>query len=338
MRPSRVTFLCLFLSIWTLFTLGFDIFLYGAPTFRAAIASSSWVLTSGTVREFHVHVKRDADSTTYTPIILFDYTVNHQAFVGDRINFTSSSGSSSQSRISAFKAQYVPGSTVRVYYDPANPAKSVLSLERDPTLSMLLLFLTPFNIIMIAGWNWLISRFLAGQATSVAGFRITRSPSRVVLRLSRVSPAVAGYCAAGISSFIAIFVIAFSTDMMPSKTAVIVTWTVVCVASLLSYTAQSRRQSLGLDALVIDRAAGTIRIPGRPEPYIAPLTSFDRCDIRIDASREINDQPTRQVLAIFRGALPEIIVATWLNDETSSDLARWLTDEIRNVQPIPGVA
>lgn len=124
------------------------LFVYmGIKGFRTAGAQRSWPTTNGTVVESSIQresfasrrrsgfsMSRSSGGTTrgirigggsYYPRILYNYQVANQTYSGSSSGATSSRGYS-HSRAQDIIAQYPTGATIPVYYDPANPADSIL--------------------------------------------------------------------------------------------------------------------------------------------------------------------------------------------------------------------
>jgi hypothetical protein len=96
---------------------------------RQADASQSWQATRGTVIESRIekHTSTDGDgeeSTSYTPVVLYKYTILEKEYTGDRINF----GAKNTNRNPATQTvtRYKVGAQVMVYYNPDKPGQSVL--------------------------------------------------------------------------------------------------------------------------------------------------------------------------------------------------------------------
>lgn len=335
-KRSHTIFLWVFLLIWTVMVSGFDLALLVRPIYRASLATATWATTTGSIRDYRIDTVRDSDGVAYRPIIRYDYSVQGQDYVGGRITFTSDMGSSSKARVERFRAAYPPGASVNVHYDPRNPSDAVLSLDRDPTISMMLLFLTPFNAVMVGGWGWLIGRIRTRRTLAIAGFRLDRNPERSVLHLTRVSPSAASLCAGGLSSFVCVFLVAFLTDLEPSLSVMIVTWTIIAACAGGGWWAQSRRIAQGRYTLVIDHARQTISIPTKHGPSIEPIAHVERFEVRRDDKRQINDEPTHQVVAHLRGAGEPLQIAAWMNADAARELVSSLEREIGRDAAVQG--
>jgi len=114
--------------------------------YKQADARGRYIATTGTVTAARVEVDHDEDGTTYTPKIDYRYTVGGAEYHGHRYCY-GMMGSSDRDRAETIvEACRQPG-PITVYYDPADPAESVLVLQTDPSLYFMILFLQPFIVV-----------------------------------------------------------------------------------------------------------------------------------------------------------------------------------------------
>jgi hypothetical protein len=87
--------------------------------FRRA-RDNDWRTTTGTVLSASVQVGTSGPRRVEQPLVLYAYQVDGQAFQGDRV----------QASLPATSVvdQCPAGSSVQVFYDPADPARSTLQL------------------------------------------------------------------------------------------------------------------------------------------------------------------------------------------------------------------
>jgi hypothetical protein len=90
--------------------------------------SQSWSQTTGTVQSANVVAGRNPgrNGVSYYPVVMYEYNVDGQRYIGNRIHFGSQVGIGIQSIAARGLNKYPVGGTVPVYYNPENPADAVL--------------------------------------------------------------------------------------------------------------------------------------------------------------------------------------------------------------------
>lgn len=137
------------------FTIGVTLGLFvGKPELDAAKASESWVTTEGTVVESRVQQgnggKRNRkSSSTYRPVIVFEYEVEGKNWTSNRPWFGSQIATDNRAMVQGFVDECPKGKVVTVYYDPENPAEAVL----QPGASISSYFMVAFGAVfaMVGG-------------------------------------------------------------------------------------------------------------------------------------------------------------------------------------------
>jgi hypothetical protein len=111
--------------------LGAGVFLIGLFKVRKVRASRSWIRATGvivqaSVRESFSQGSDDSpDSWSYAPEVQYQFQAGGREFRGDRISFDRRAYQTKQQAQAAL-ARYPAGGQVEVFFDPANPAQSVL--------------------------------------------------------------------------------------------------------------------------------------------------------------------------------------------------------------------
>ncbi len=94
--------------------------------------SLNWPRTSGRVIEARIaeHESEDEDghvTSTYSPVVRYEYQVNGVAYTGNQLSVGSSViAISDRKKVQQTINQYPPGKLVMVYYNPQNPAEAAL--------------------------------------------------------------------------------------------------------------------------------------------------------------------------------------------------------------------
>jgi hypothetical protein len=78
------------------------------------------------VIESSVEVRSDAESTTFNPVVRYEYVVDHVRYLGDRVAFSQRIFVNSRENAEKVVQKYPLGAEVKVFYNPSNPAYAVL--------------------------------------------------------------------------------------------------------------------------------------------------------------------------------------------------------------------
>ncbi|MEM7782495.1 MAG: DUF3592 domain-containing protein, partial [Planctomycetota bacterium] len=142
-------FLIVWILFWTLIVGFFDV-ITGRNMWNQ-IRTRSFESVPGIILSSEVESHYDSDSgTNYRPKIKYEYVVNNQKLVNDSIRYGETSSNDSYAK--EFNDPHPFGSETPVFFDPQNPSDSVLETGIQGSDLFLLMFLTPFNIIMVGGW------------------------------------------------------------------------------------------------------------------------------------------------------------------------------------------
>jgi hypothetical protein len=120
---------------------GIGIFSFSYYAYNKAKKALKWFTTNGTVLSSEVQKKTSDQSsismmdrteftrrktvTNYTPDVCYSYTVQSKEYVSNKVGAFNVGTSSSVAAYSVAN-RYKAGSTVKVYYNPENPAESML--------------------------------------------------------------------------------------------------------------------------------------------------------------------------------------------------------------------
>ena len=117
-----------------------------------AQASQSWPSVIGIVVGSTVTARSSTDSdgnhsTSYYPIVQYEYEVVGHTYRSDRVSFGFATGSRSPAAAQAIADRYVSGNKIRVYYEASNPGQAVL--ERTAGSSSMLKWVAVFIIAIL---------------------------------------------------------------------------------------------------------------------------------------------------------------------------------------------
>jgi hypothetical protein len=97
--------------------------------FLFASASSSWPSVAGTVEKCEIRQIVKTRSTQYKVAMVYSYQVEQKRYSGERFNTRENylSGEEDAKRVAA---SFAPGAECRIFYDPSDPAQSVIETGR----------------------------------------------------------------------------------------------------------------------------------------------------------------------------------------------------------------
>lgn len=161
MRPAHAKMAGRSVAFWVLFcsaiVVTFDVFAvwrtarqYSTVHYRAA---------EGRVTLSEVESNIDGESTAFFPKIEYDYAVAGRHYRGSRYRY-GTIGHPSHQETERIVQQHAQGSITKVYYDPVNPADSLLKPGLDGSDFLLLLFLAPLNVL-VAAWVFIAKSLVA---------------------------------------------------------------------------------------------------------------------------------------------------------------------------------
>lgn len=124
---------------------GLGLLIGGGITYRNAMATQSWPTADGVITFAEIYESRDEDGTSYGLNVSYRYSVNDTPYIGTRISLADYS--SSRSYAQGLLEQYNVDTPVTVFYDPEDPAKSVLETGANWVSYMLLAMGCCFSVI-----------------------------------------------------------------------------------------------------------------------------------------------------------------------------------------------
>lgn len=221
-------FLLVFTVVWSVFVLFMD---YGLTRGLWAQGQSS-AFVSGKGGVLQSSVKSSADGESHEPLVLYAYSVNDRRYEGCCFRFTN------QTRGYQWCMRYVaahpPGSEIAVFYDPSDPGTALLNPGLTGRDLMLLLFLMPFNVVMVG----LCAICILMHRVARGSVRVTvRFLERGLCHVARM-PGTTGWIPAGITLTLVPFIAFLGLEVVggaPSKTDVGLTFLGVLAAGFFAY-------------------------------------------------------------------------------------------------------
>ena len=259
-KTGGLTAIVVFGLVWTAFVGAFDCFT-GYNLYRQA-RSTGFAQTTGIVTSSEVTRHSGSKGRkTYGVDIRCTYEVNGSKFSSDRYRYGAGSSSDSQWAYYAVAKNRV-GTEVPVFFNPRDPGDALLNPGVNGSDMFMLLFLTPFNMIMLGLWSAaagvLLRKFCK---TKAGGVKWSTGGRSIRVRLPRFSPVIAGLAATGVGSFASIFVIGFTAGFHPGATLALFTWLALIGAGVGVAVWQWRKQSDGNADLVINQLENSVELP-----------------------------------------------------------------------------
>lgn len=119
-RFSRIGLPSIFVII------GLVIMALGGKSLLKASASESWPTTKAVVKssEIESYYDRESRNTTYGAEVIYEYVVDGNEFVGDRVKF--GKVASDYEDANYYLKKYPKGKSIVTYYNSADPSESIL--------------------------------------------------------------------------------------------------------------------------------------------------------------------------------------------------------------------
>jgi Protein of unknown function (DUF3592) len=286
----------------------------------------------GQITECRVTEEASDDGTSYDVKTEYTYRVGDQRYTSTHVRHLSLWDHRSAAR---FAADHPPGSRVTVYHDPADPGEAVLVPGLGGPELFQLMFLTPFNVIMVGlafgfGRAAVFGDPPASDWPRGVSFFERDNESRV--RLVKTTPTAAGLVVLMGGTFFGTFVVAFGVGIPPSAGAMIVLWCAILGGAGYAYWKRSSRIAAGRDDLVINRSEGTLTLPqsfGRTDSVVVPLNDVLTPEVVVVETKDENGHLIRYAPTVrWRGADGEVrdgSLAEWADKGQADRLVEWIT-------------
>lgn len=316
-------FAAFWLLWWSLFTLFYDsiIVFHTLKTWQA----QSYPRVPGEIT--HSDVRGDAGNAgnSFRADVRFRYTVNGEEFTGTRLHFFGFH-ENNLVLIKGVVENFPIGKQIDVFYNPGDPNDSALSRTLDGLPLFMLLFLTPFNLIMVGGWCW-----VARRVRGVRTLPVRRDAERWLVRRTNGQPLVVAAIVAGMASVAAIFIVGLGgwADGLGSMTA---TWAGLLGLSGLAFWHTRSVILREPPVLVLDNGLGTVTWPSTADAPAFSLPRSRLLGVEIDDSPQPDDDENAwdfSILLSFNGEQGQpakrLVLKTTSGTEAAA-LADWLED------------
>lgn len=269
-----------FILFWSAITLTADsMLLY---SIGQQLWSYTYAATEGTIFESEVTSDSDGDGTTYDLEIQYQYVVDGRVYHGDK--YRHQAVKTQGDWCTPIAKQYPVDSRRPVFYDPRRPDKAVLLRGIEGVDLYILLFLTPFNMIMLAGWLVAYySLFPRPALAETGGVRVRDDGVTVRAFVPDQSAIFIAAAVVGAASFVMIFLVGCLTGMRPTMPVMIGAWGVIFGLAIWFGGQRYVRDRAGLSDLIIDRIHERLTLPathGRRELHDVLFSAVDKLTVK----------------------------------------------------------
>lgn len=322
--------LLIFTLLWSGMVLAFDTFM--ARGLLKQFESASYPAVTGTVTRSEVLSHTGSKGGThYTADIQYKYSVNGRPYSGNTMRFNKVNAANSGDAGAIVRA-HPSGSPVQVYFNPVAPDESLLFPGIAGADFMMVLFLTPFNMIMIAFWLGLWGWFRERLFKPIAGgVKIIEDGITTRVRLPQWNAIWSGLGTIGGLGFLSMFVVGIPTGMQPSFAVVLPAILVVYLAGIMVYLRQLQKINSGIDDLVINAGARTLQLPmtfGRKQPFTVPITDIEALYVDIVEHHNSKGGTTfsyAPTLRIRESSMEPQKLADWGDKFRANEFTKWLS-------------
>lgn len=343
---------CLLIAVWVVLWSGGTLYFDGVfvRTVAANLRATEWPTTTGTVLYTHLREERDSEGgRTHWAEVLYAYEVQGHHYSGDKCRPAEIKGLGSL-RPKDFVALHPAGARVTVHYNSFDPAQAALDVGVGPAEGLFLMFLMPFNAIMLTAWvaiaAWATGRWRAGGAPAVAGgVRLIHDGPRVRVRLPRVSPFAALLGTFLATTFAGVFLAGFGSHAISPAVAVGAAWALALGCTAAVFARVARRVWSGQADLVIDPLRKRITLPqtyGRREPLEVPFADVKEVAVVERVSRDSDGptytyEPTLRCVDPRAGYVKDAVLAKWRDRAKAEAFAAWLRERlgVREARTVP---
>jgi hypothetical protein len=290
------------------------------------IRAESFPSTQGKILSAKVAVYQGSKNTYYRPSFRYTYGVNGMTYQGWRFRYIG--GPTDNQTSSSIMRLHPPGTDIPVYYNPKNPADSVLSpMVEGPNFVLFFLF-GPFILHL---WAALIRyptemRWSNGVSAACGGMKIIEERSRTRVRMPTYLPdfrAITTFwvLSAGAAIYLAI---TLHNPISTARSAFIV------VASISAgvYIYYQRRIVAGDQDLIIDEASRTCELPltyGRRQRIKIPFSDVRQISLVAITHRRTSVNSYAPTLQLFDHS-PQLL--TSLSERRAESFAAWLRSKL----------
>ncbi len=329
MRKIAFSYPLLLLAIWTGVLLAGN-YVVIETSFHQLLAND-FATTTGEIMRSDLkqtgYVKRGVNMS-------YSYAVNGMDYTGHRYRYDERDGAFDYRAVTNM---FRPGSRQKIYYDPADPADSVLAPGLRGCDWLLLVFALPLDVMTAAIWHSVgRSKAPAGGPNRIGRARIFQGKDETRVRLADVTPIAAGFFGAGAAAFVAAMAVVLAAGFAPGLSLMYGVLAFVGIAGAMTFLWMLQRWQRGLYDLRILRSANAIVVPakaGRAFPLTIPLREITGVLLEKNISQNPSGQYVSYATALYRqvpgteGVAVPLVNWGWPEVQARA-LALWLSDEL----------
>jgi hypothetical protein len=281
--------------------------------------------------------RADRGRKVYSPNIHYTYEVDGTPYQGDRYRYGQmATGDKSYEKIIA---EFPVGAAVTIYYRSSDPKDSLLQPGVMGSDLFILLFLLPFNVVLLGIWWAFAFQFGLRRKRTAGGAKIVDDGFRVRVRLAVFTPMMAAAATICALSFIAIFALRFTVSTNPPLNIMIGVWCGLLGAGLLAGIKRAMRLASGDSDLAIDNMEKNVRLPrgmGRKEPMTVPIANITGLDVetvvRTGAKGESSNVYVPTIFySTTEGSKFKLPLAEWYDELRARELASWIGERLQEL-------
>lgn len=326
--------LAVFALFWSGLTLAFDGFITKAAFQQ--IQALHYPTVRGTITSSKVEASEDSDGTTYRPAIQYTYSVGGKQYQGDRYRYGQmGSGDHSAQEI---VARHRAGMQVEVHYAAGDPADAVLKAGLEGCDLFLMMFMLPFNLVMLGLWVAIAGGLRSRLFPPVAGGAKVVDDGRTLrVRLSPWRPFYLGVVVSGGLAFVLVFVFGFGFGFNAPVEVILVAWGLILGGGAIAWLYGWRKLARGDSDLVIDEFGGSVTLPrnfGRQEEVAVPAGKILGIEVERDEARDSDGDRRRSYVPtlIFTesdGSERREKLVQWYDERSAEGFVAWLRERLR---------
>lgn len=234
-------------------------------------------------------------------------------------------------RMKRFVDDFPAGAKITAYYNPFSHSDAVLLRGLESSDFLVLLFLLPFNVVMIG--SWMTAReFLRGNRTDEppTGVTFDETDEQSRMRFYPITRSVAAGIGILGSSFVMVFFVALGQSAFPLVPLLVIAWSFVLMAGFLGIKVAQRKST----EVRIDSFRGQVEIQANGEEAKSFAIS-DVSQIVVDegfaTQTEGVSRKTFQPVVVFRHGEQEqqrVSLLTCSQSASAEWIVNWLKDRL----------